>query len=51
MIRRMLWHTLIATLVVAGLGAAYQMFGPGTGLAALAGYTAPAKRHSKHHEG
>lgn len=42
MIRKMLWHTMIAALVVAGLGLAHQTLGSGAGLAALAGYTSAA---------
>lgn len=48
MIRRMLWQTLITALIVAALGVAYQTFGPGTGLAALAGYAGPARSGSQH---
>lgn len=44
MIRKMLWHTLIAALVVTAFGLAHQMLGSGAGLAALAGYGGVAAR-------
>lgn len=48
MIRRMLLQTALAALLVAAIGAAYQITGHNYGLAALAGVTAPASQSLLH---
>lgn len=45
MIRKMLWHTLVAAAFVAALGLVHQTLGSGAGLAAWAGYSVVAHHH------